>query len=119
MSNELILKSDKSYQVGKKRGRLRGIRLHCDWPEWTDCERHRKGCDQGDNHGDVEHDDQHHDDQRHGDQRHVDKNMVIKLTLVVPKKLNDVGSSCLESPFAEGDLWSTRDGKPSAIFKMV
>ena len=73
MSNELILKTDKSYQVGKKRGRLRGIRLHCDWPEWTDCERHREGCDQGDNHGDVEHDDQHHDDQRHGDQRHGDK----------------------------------------------
>ena len=49
----------------------------------------------------------------------VTKNMVIKLTLVVPKKLNDVGSSCLESPFAEEDLWSTSDGKPSAIFKMV
>ena len=47
------------------------------------------------------------------------KNMVIKLTIVVPKKVKDVGSTCLESPFAEGDLWSTSDGKLSAIFKMV
>ena len=50
----------------------------------------------------------------------VTKNMVIKLTIVVPKKVKaDVGSTCLESPFAEGDLWSTSDGKLSAIFKMV
>ena len=49
----------------------------------------------------------------------VTKNMVIKLTIVVPKKVKDMGSTCLESPFAEGDLWSTSDGKLSAIFKMV
>ena len=49
----------------------------------------------------------------------VIKNMVIKLTIVVPKKVKYVGSTCLESPFAEEDLWSTSDGKPSAIFKMV
>ena len=46
----------------------------------------------------------------------VIKNMVIKLTIVVPKKVKaDVGSTCLESPFAEGDLWSTSDGKLSAF----
>ena len=49
----------------------------------------------------------------------VTKNMVIKLTIVVPKKVKDVVSTCLESPFAEEDLWSTSDGKLSAIFKMV
>ena len=49
----------------------------------------------------------------------VTKIMVIKLTIVVPKKVKDVGSTCLESPFAEEDLWSTSDGKLSVIFKMV
>ena len=49
----------------------------------------------------------------------VIKNMAIKLTIVVPKKVKDMGSTCLESPFAEEDLWSTSDGKLSAIFKMV
>ena len=49
----------------------------------------------------------------------VTKNMVIKLTIVVPKKVKDMGSTCLESPFAEGDLWSASDGKLGAIFKIV